>query len=117
MMHKFCLASLLLLLAGCSVHSTPVSSPSNFSDASRLTKIPISKIFQVPPSLERAESQLSQLVKEAASTNQTLSIAGARHSMGGQTAFPNCTVVDMTPLKHMEMLSDGTTLRVGAGAR
>src|SRR5258705_1204431 len=37
--------------------------------------------------------------------------------MGGQTCYPNAIVIDMTPLKHMELLPDGTTLRVGAGAR
>jgi FAD/FMN-containing dehydrogenase len=82
-----------------------------------MTNIQVAQIIPISPSLPEAESQLIKLVQTASATSGTISIAGARHSMGGQTAYPNATVIDMTPLKHMELLADGVTLRVGAGAR
>src|SRR5258708_666236 len=91
----------ILLLNGCCSHSKPVTSPPRATAASRITDIQVSQIVSVSSSLPKAESQLSKLVKDASQTGATISIAGARHSMGGQTAYPNATVVDMTPLKHL----------------
>src|SRR5438132_10586004 len=104
-----------LFLSSCNKATPP--QPAHALDASRMTNIAVLQILPISASLPEAESQLVKLVQEASQTRGTISIAGARHSMGGQTAYPNATVIDMTPLKHMELLSDGVTLRVGAGAR
>ena len=111
------LAHVLLFLLASSCAKKPAPEPVHAFDASRLTDVQVAQIVSVSPELTEAEAQLVKLVNAAARSGGTISIAGARHSMGGQTAYPNATVIDMTPLKHMEMLGDGVTLRVGAGAR
>jgi FAD/FMN-containing dehydrogenase len=112
---------LLPLLTSCTTHApAPTAAPSppvSYTDASRLTQISVARIVPVAPTLADAEAQITDLIRQAAARGGTLSVAGARHSMGGQTAYPDATVIDMTPLKHMELLPDGATLRVGAGAR
>jgi FAD/FMN-containing dehydrogenase len=46
-----------------------------------------------------------------------VSIAGARHSMGGHTLSPDGITIDMLPFNGMSLSEDGTVLHVGAGAR
>src|SRR6185369_17612749 len=99
---RFAHVVLLLLVSSCA-KKLVTPEPVHAFDASRMTDVQVGEIIQVSPSLAEAESQLIKLVKHAAETDGTISIAGARHSMGGQTAYPNSTVLDMTPLKHMEM--------------
>ena len=48
--------------------------------------------------------------------NRRVSIAGARHSMGGHTIYPDGIVIDMLPWNHMELDEGRNILNVQAGA-
>ena len=65
---------------------------------------------------EAAEEQLRELVARARAEQCGLSIAGARHTMGGQTSSSGGFVADMAEMKEMHLSADGSLLTVGAGA-
>lgn len=119
-------ALLALLLARPALHllrtawsddDTRVPPPAGtLDDASRLNTTPVAEVFPVPPDLDQAERALSALLRRAAAEGRGVSIAGARHTMGGHTLVPDGIVVDMTPLRHLELREDGRLLRAGAGA-
>jgi FAD/FMN-containing dehydrogenase len=75
------------------------------------------EIWKVPAEPADAEDQLRRLVQRARTEKLGISIAGAKHSMGGHTISPNGIVIDMLPFHRMEWFSEQKLLRVGAGAR
>ncbi len=87
------------------------------NDASWLNQTQIAERFVVPNDADSAVAQIAALFARAKENGLSISIAGARHSMGGHTMTPNGIVIDMTPFKHMSMNNDSTILSVGAGAR
>ena len=91
--------------------------PGFADDASRLNKTPIAEIWKIPDDRLEAEAQLKRLLERARTENLGVSIAGARHSMGGHTISPAGIVIDMLPFKRMELEADKKILRTGAGAR
>ena len=86
-------------------------------DASRLEATDVAQVWRMPISQQDPEGQLSELLKRAQRQGQRVSIAGARHSMGGHTIYPGGLVIDMSPWQHMELDHDRQVLTVGAGAR
>jgi FAD/FMN-containing dehydrogenase len=78
-------------------------------DASRLnrTKVAGDQVL--------AEKQLQQLLLRARSENLPVSIAGARHSMGGHTIAPGGIVVQMDSFSHMSLNIAADILTVGSG--
>ena len=62
------------------------------------------------------EGQIAQLLARARAERKVVSIAGARHSMGGHTIYPDGIVIDMLPWKSMELDESGDILKVQAGA-
>ncbi len=90
--------------------------PGFVDDASRLNQTQIAEVWSVPEDAEAAESQLSDLLTRARNDKKKVSIAGARHSMGGHTVYPGGIVIDMLPFNHMELDESSGMLRVGAGA-
>jgi FAD/FMN-containing dehydrogenase len=90
--------------------------PGHTDDASRMNLTPVAGIRHAPSDLAEAESQLAALLAEAGENGWKISIAGARHSMGGHSIYPGGIVLDMLPLAHMELDESGAVLRVGAGA-
>ena len=86
--------------------------PDEVNDASRLNQTAVADIVNVPVDLDRAEEQLAELLKRA----RRVSIAGARHSMGGHTIYPGGISINMLPLNRMELDEDREILRVEAGA-
>jgi FAD/FMN-containing dehydrogenase len=70
-----------------------------------------------PESFDVAREELAELVRRAEREGLRISIAGARHSMGGHTIYPDGVVLDMTPFNHMTLDEITGVLRVGAGAR
>ena len=64
-----------------------------------------------------AEKQLAGLLQYARTNHLRVSIAGARHSMGGHVIYPNGVVVDMLPFNGMELDGTNMILHVQAGAR
>lgn len=84
-------------------------------DASGLNQTRVAEIWKVPPDPREAEEQLQRLLARARVEKLGVSIAGARHSMGGHAICADGIVVDMLPFNRME--ADAIRLRVGAGAR
>lgn len=91
--------------------------PGFADDASRLNQTPIAEIWKIPEDRAEAEMQLKRLLERARTEKLVVSIAGARHSMGGHTISPAGIVIDMLPCKRLELDADKKLLRVGAGAR
>ena len=86
-------------------------------DVSRLNKTPIAEAFDIPPDLRDAEPRLRELLQRAHASGLHVSIAGARHSMGGQTIYPDGITINMLPLKAMELDTTRNLLHVQAGAK
>ena len=92
--------------------------PSGYvDDASRLNSTHVAEIASVPADAAAAESQLRGLLKRAQAEGKRVAIAGARHSMGGHTIFPDGIVLDMLSFNRMELHAANRILSVGAGAR
>jgi len=85
-------------------------------DISRLNATAIHQAWNVPSDEATAQSALAELIKRAGNAGMHLSIAGARHSMGGQTIAPGGIRVNMLPLKSMELDENSDVFHVDAGA-
>ena len=86
-------------------------------DASRMiTNVP-AEVIAVAEDPAAAERQIADLIQRAASEGRRISIAGARHSMGGHTFYPGGITLDMEAFRHMSLDEDKRILTVGAGAR
>jgi len=85
-------------------------------DASRMNATSLSEEVLVPADKESLLRELRDLLLRAERENRQVSIAGARHSMGGHTLYPGGIALDMSHFASLEML-DSNTLRAGAGAR
>src|SRR6516165_4490165 len=98
-------------------HDRPATSPGHADDARRLNETLVAEVWPVPADFAQAEAQLQKLLQRARFEKLGVSIAGAKHSMGGHAICPDGIVIDMLPFKHMELDAATKTLRVGAGAR
>ncbi len=85
-------------------------------DASRLNKAKVSEIWEIPVDHENPEAQIAELLKRARKDGLKVSIAGARHTMGGHTIYPGGIVINTTPWNHMELNTRHDILKVQAGA-
>jgi FAD/FMN-containing dehydrogenase len=95
----------------------PDTPAGHIDDASRLNATSIVEVVPVATDPESAEIQLRELLARARRDNLRISIAGARHSMGGHSIAPDGIVIDMRPFNRMELEATGNVLRVGAGSR
>jgi FAD/FMN-containing dehydrogenase len=86
------------------------------NDASRLNLTAVREVHIVPGDPAGAERELASVLAEASKNGWKVSIAGARHTMGGQTIYPGGVVVDMRLLADMRLDEKTNTLHVGAGA-
>jgi FAD/FMN-containing dehydrogenase len=91
--------------------------PHHADDASRLNATPVAEVWPVPAEVGAAEDELRELLARARREKLPISIAGARHSMGGHTISRDGIVLDMLPLDHLELDAPRRLLRAGAGAR
>jgi len=91
--------------------------PGHADDVSRMNTTPVAEVWTVPAEREAAERQLRDLLRRAGEGGLKVSIAGARHSMGGHTLYPGGIVISMVPFNHLELSADGTVLQAGAGAK
>ena len=85
-------------------------------DISRLNATSIHQFWDIPSDESTAQSALRELLKQAGGAGLHVSIAGARHSMGGQTIAPGGIRVNMLPLKSMALDESTDLLHVDAGA-
>ncbi len=102
------------------LHDAPVVEtlpPGFVDDASRLNRTAVAEVWPIPSEPAAAETQLRELLARARRDGLPVSIAGARHSMGGHTIAAGGIVIDMRPFRSMELIEDDAVLRVGAGAR
>lgn len=91
--------------------------PGFVDDASRLNRTHVAEIWDIPSDPAVAEQQLADLLRRAAAHKLPVSIAGARHSMGGHTIAPDGLVINMLPFNRMTVNQDASILQVQAGAR
>jgi FAD/FMN-containing dehydrogenase len=128
-----CLVVVLLFVAGATLVARPcilwvtawlndrpvaVNLPLGYADdASRLNQTRVAEVWPIPGEPVKAEAQLRELVKRARTEHLRIAIAGARHSMGGHTIYPDGIIVDMLPFRAMKIDAAKRILRVGAGAR
>ena len=85
-------------------------------DASRLNQTKVAEVWQVPVDADDPEGQLVELLRRATADDLRVSVAGARHSMGGHTIYPGGITIDMTPWNEMELDAERSILKVQAGA-
>jgi FAD/FMN-containing dehydrogenase len=81
------------------------------NDASCLNKTPIYGIIKV-----KNVEQIREALKFARDKHLTISIAGQRHSMGGQTFTPNGIVLDMRDFNQLRLDAPNNTLNAQTGA-
>jgi FAD/FMN-containing dehydrogenase len=92
--------------------------PAGFvDDASHLNETRVVEVLAVAEEPAAAEHQLRGLLARARAEKLGVSIAGARHSMGGHVICPDGLVLNMLPLSRMDLDTAKKRLRVGAGAR
>ena len=85
-------------------------------DASAMNATIVHEIWPVPEDLADAERQLAGLLIRARKEGLKVSIAGARHSMGGHCIAPGGIVIDMRPFKTLELNQATDILTAGSGA-
>lgn len=91
--------------------------PAGFlDDASRLNQTAVAEVWPVPAGAKDAEAQLAALLARARAEDLSVSIAGARHSMGGHTLARGGIVIDMRPWNRMSLGEQTGLLHVQAGA-
>src|SRR6266550_5637125 len=86
-------------------------------DISRLNKTQVAEVWDIPGDPQKGEDQLRELLQKAQASHLHVSIAGARHSMGGQTIYPGGIAINMLPFKGMKLDEDKNLLHVQAGAK
>lgn len=86
-------------------------------DASRMNATRVIEVWPVAADDTEAEAQLNELFHRARNGRLPISIAGARHSMGGHCIAPSGVVIDMTPFSKMELDDERNLLHVQAGAK
>jgi FAD/FMN-containing dehydrogenase len=83
-------------------------------DASRLDEVPVD--LHVLPAAG-TEDALGAILSQARAEGRAVSIAGARHTMGGQTSYPHGIVVDTSQVRAMRIDEERSVLTVQSGAR
>ena len=86
------------------------------SDAGRLEHDDVERV-RPRGTLEQASQQLREVLSLAQQRGRKVSIAGARHSMGGQTRLPAQVQLDMLEMNAMRLDAQTGLLWVQAGAR
>jgi len=84
---------------------------SHIQDESRLTSIPVFKVVKV-----KSEQEIAKWLKFAKKNNLKVSIAGKRHSMGGQSIQKNGIVLDMTEFNKFKIDKKKKELTAQSGA-
>lgn len=86
------------------------------NDASGLNLTKIDSIIDVPNSKVEIIRQLKEILNYSRIKHIPISIAGAKHSMGGHTMYPNGIVLNMRPYKDMQLDTINNILTIGSGA-
>lgn len=92
------------------------AAPGFADDVSRLNRTPVQAVVPVAADTARAIRQLQALLAQARTRHLPVSIAGARHSMGGHTIAAHGIQIDMRPFRRMHLDTASGVLTVGSGA-
>jgi FAD/FMN-containing dehydrogenase len=85
-------------------------------DASHLNQTRM-KVIEVSGDLNTAKSQIQKVLSSAKAQSKKVTISGSRHTMGGQTIYPNGIGLDMSQFKQMQLNLSTKILTVQSGAR
>ena len=85
-------------------------------DASGLNLTKVHSIIQVPSHKDDIVLQLRNILEYAEKNNKRVSIAGAKHSMGGHTIYPDGILLNMRPYSSMSLDTVNNILTIGSGA-
>lgn len=85
-------------------------------DASHLNLTKVHGVVDVETSPQAIQSQLKTLLRYANERHLKISIAGAKHSMGGHTIYPDGIALNMLPYRHMSLDEKNNILTIGSGA-
>ncbi len=111
-------AILLVVRTAYRDHSALPKVPAGYADdVSRLNKTQVAGIWNIPSDPTKGEEELREVLRKAQASGLRVSIAGARHSMGGQTIYPGGIAINMLPFKSMSLDEAGNILHVQAGAK
>ncbi|MCI9846552.1 FAD-binding oxidoreductase [Flavobacterium pectinovorum] len=86
------------------------------NDASQLNLTKVDTILKVPEDKTEIIKQLQSILKYAQEKKLKIAVAGAQHSMGGHSIYPDGIEVNMLPYKHIELDSNTNILTIGSGA-
>ena len=90
--------------------------PSGYiDDASRLNATQVDQVWSIPVS-DDLEMQMRELLAMARAQNKRVSIAGARHSLGGHVIYPGGIVINTLTMNKMLLHKAERVLKVQAGA-
>ncbi|MBI3273433.1 MAG: FAD-binding oxidoreductase [Planctomycetes bacterium] len=109
----------VLFLAWCALGDRDTREPppaGHADDVSRLNATPVAEVLHVPAERAEAERALADALRRARAGGRKVAIAGARHSMGGQTLYPDAIVLDMRALRGMRLDDATKLLTVETGA-
>jgi FAD/FMN-containing dehydrogenase len=100
------------------LHDSLPGVPAGYADdVSRLNITRVDTVILVDSDRIKAVQQLAGIIRYARINAIPVSIAGARHSMGGHTIAADGIVINMLPFKHMQLDTVTNVLTVGAGAK
>jgi FAD/FMN-containing dehydrogenase len=85
-------------------------------DASGLDLTKVDTIISASADTKTLISQLQKAIALSKLKKTPISLAGARHSMGGQTMYKDGIVINMLPFKGMKLDETQNILTVGSGA-
>tara|TARA_Y100000589_G_scaffold130875_1_gene124558 strand:+ start:4099 stop:5562 length:1464 start_codon:yes stop_codon:yes gene_type:complete len=86
------------------------------NDESHLNLTKIDSIFDVGSNPKEIKTRLKSILLYAKENNLKVSIAGAKHSMGGHTINNGGVIINMLPYNHMSLDSNNNVLTIGSGA-
>lgn len=85
-------------------------------DASRMNPTPVRGVLYAAPSADDTAQVVTPLLRRiAAGEDPALAVAGARHSMGGQSMHAGGWLLDTRPMNQITLDSAAKVVRVGAG--
>lgn len=97
--------------------AAPPTIPGTLDDSSGHNAVPVAETWAAPADMDRAASGLRDLIASARARGLPVSIAGARHSQGGQALCRQGVSIDLSALNHVRIEADRATAWIGAGAR
>ena len=109
------IAYLAWVAAGDTGVESPLA-PGTRDDASHLEAAAVSEVVEVPADDEAALAAIRGALERARSTQARISIAGARHSMGGHTIAPDGIVLDLLSRCRVELDAVERVVHAQAGA-